>query len=65
LDDAVKYNPNLKDFYDLCERVSGYYLADRYPPLGTGELTCKDIEVDMREAIGFIPTMLPEENLSG
>ena len=32
LDDAVKYNPNLKVFYELCDRVAGYYFADRYPP---------------------------------
>lgn len=57
LDDAVKYDPDLKKFYDLCERVSGYYFADRYPPLGTTELTCKDIEKDMEEAKEFVKAM--------
>lgn len=64
LDDAIKYNPDLKNFYSLCERVSGYYFADRYPPLGTAELNCKDIEKDIQEAKDFIKKMFPEEGLN-
>ena len=44
LDEAVKYKPNLENFRDLCERVSGYYLAERYPPLGYLDIRYEDIE---------------------
>lgn len=44
LDDAVRYNKALEVFYDLCERVSGYYFIERYPGLLEEGLTCKDIE---------------------
>ncbi len=47
LSNAVVYNPELEVFRKLCERVSGYYLAERYPPLGEGELTCENIEKDV------------------
>jgi HEPN domain-containing protein len=61
LSDAVVFNPSLESFRRLCESVSGYYFADRYPPLGALELTCEDIEKALREAETFIKTMFPEE----
>ncbi len=65
LDDAVKYHPDLKGFYDLCERVTGYYFVDRYPPLGATGLTCRDIEKDIEEAKEFIRAMFGEKELMG
>lgn len=63
LDDANKYNSELENFRSLCERVSGYYFADRYPPLGASELTFEDVKGDLKEAERFIKTMFPEERL--
>lgn len=54
LDEAVKYKSDLKVFYDLCEKVSGYYLAERYPPFDDLGLTSKVLEKDMEEAKSFI-----------
>ena len=61
LDDVLKYNSDLKVFYKLCERVTGYYFAERYPPLSLSELTCEDIEGDLDGARGLIQAMFPEE----
>ncbi|MBI4412727.1 MAG: HEPN domain-containing protein [Deltaproteobacteria bacterium] len=61
LDNASKYDNSLEKFRDLCERVSGYYFAERYPPLGTLELTRDDIEKDVKEADQFIACLFPEE----
>ena len=63
LDEAIKYCPELKSFYDLCERVSTYYIADRYPPFGTFEYTCEDIQNDLKEAETFIKILFPDEEL--
>lgn len=64
LDDAIAYNSGLNRFYDLCERVAGYYFTERYPPLVTAsELTCKDIERDLEQAKAFVRTMFPKEEL--
>lgn len=65
LDDAAKYNPDLENFRDLCEHVSGYYFADRYPPLGALAITCEDIKKDLRKAERFVRTMFPEKKLNG
>lgn len=64
LDEAVKYKPDLQIFYNLCERITGYYFADRYPPLPRFELTKEDIEKDLKEAEKFIRTLFPEEKLN-
>lgn len=61
LDDAVKYNPGLESFRELCERVSGYYLTERYPQLTSSELTSKDIKKDLKEAEKFIKALFPEK----
>jgi HEPN domain-containing protein len=63
LDEAVNHDESLQAFYELSEAISGYYRADRYPPLGTEQLACEDIEKDLEEAKRFILTMFPEEKL--
>ncbi|MCM8802168.1 MAG: HEPN domain-containing protein [Candidatus Omnitrophica bacterium] len=63
LDEALKYKPELSSYYELCERVSGYYLAERYPPFDDLGLTSKILEKDVEEAKLFIKTLFPEEEL--
>lgn len=65
LDEGIKYNSELTSFYPLCERVSGYYFAERYPRLIEEGLICEDIEKDIKEAKGFIQMMFPKERLNG
>lgn len=64
LDDAARNNPELENFRDLCERVSGYYFAERYPPLGASNLTSENIMMDLKEAKKFAKSMFPKEKLS-
>lgn len=54
LSDAVSYKPELERFRNLCERVSGYYFAERYPPLVDSELKCDDIERGRRVHKGYV-----------
>lgn len=64
LDFAVEYNPGLEAFRDLCERVSGYYSAERYPPLQGDKSTGEDIAREAREAEKLIEVLVgkPGEN---
>lgn len=57
LDDAIKHNSALESFRKLCERVSGYYLTERYPKLVSSGLTTSDIEKDVEETRQFIKTL--------
>jgi len=43
--------------------VSGYYFADRYPPLSVLDLTCEDVKKDLKDVRKFIRTMFPDEKL--
>lgn len=63
LDEAVKHQADLENFRDLCERVSGYYFAERYPPLGTLDLGSEDLKRDLKEARRFVDHMFPGERL--
>ena len=62
LSDAIVYNPKLADFRGLCERVSGYYFAQRYPPLILPGLTCDDIREDIKEARKLIKALSGESH---
>ena len=61
--DVLKYRSDLETFRQLCERVSAYYLADRYPPLTPSELTCGEVERDMQEGRELIQSIFPDERL--
>ncbi len=53
LDEAAKHKPDLESFRDLCERVSGYYFAERYPPLGTLDLSSEDLKKASKRPAAF------------
>ena len=63
LDEASKFQKDLETYRDLCERVSGYYMAERYPPLSDFELSVADIRRDLKEAREFVKLMFPRERL--
>lgn len=64
LKDAVIYNSELESFRKLCQKVSGYYVIDRYPLFASSGLTCEDIKRDLLEAKRFIQAIFPEEKLN-
>ena len=63
MDEASKCQQDLEAYRDLCERVSGYYFAERYPPLSDFELSVADIRRDLKEAREFVKLMFPRERL--
>lgn len=65
LKNAAVYKPELESFRKLCQKVSGYYIIDRYPLFAASGLICEDIKKDLEEAKRFVKAMFPEENLSG
>lgn len=63
LNEAAAYHAPLESFRPLCERVSGYYLLERYPPLEPSGLTCEEIDNDMEQARHLVLAMFPGEPL--
>ena len=61
LDYAVDFNPSLKEFIDLCERVTGYYFTERYPTVIPSELMTEDVENDKAEAMKMIKALFKNE----
>jgi hypothetical protein len=51
----------LEAFRPLCERVSGYYALDRYPPLAASGLTCDLVKAEADQAVRLIRTLFPGE----
>lgn len=63
LDEAIAHEASLVEFRDLCERVAGYYLTERYPQLVPSGLRVSDVERDRGEASRLIKVLFPEEDI--
>jgi HEPN domain-containing protein len=49
LDEAIKYNPKFESFRKTCQKVTSYYLIDRYPFV-TEAPPSKEIQKSLKEA---------------
>jgi len=54
LNDALKYENSLEQFRTLCQRISGYYVIDRYPLPSMAALTKKDVRASIDQAESLI-----------
>jgi hypothetical protein len=64
LKDATSYKPEIESFRQLCQKVSGYYLIERYPLFIESGLTCEEVKKDLEEAKRLINEIFPEEKLN-
>lgn len=63
LTDAEQHQSALQRLRSLCERVSGYYLVERYPGPAPSTLDAAQVGLDVAEARELILTLFPAENL--
>lgn len=63
LDEAAAFAPRVTTLRPVCERVSGFYIGDRYPSVGTEGLQTTDIRRELSEARSLIVTIFPDERL--
>lgn len=63
LDEATTYDERLASFRDLCERVTGFYIAERYPTLGGSGLETGDVRHELSTARTLIRSLFPDEVL--
>lgn len=63
LEEACNYDSGLATFQDLCERVSGYYLVERYPVMGQATLSPVQVKRDVELTRSLINQLFPGESL--
>lgn len=63
LDEAAAHDGALLPFRDLCERVSAFYIAERYPSLGEAGLEPEAVRPLLPEARAFVAALFPDEVL--
>ena len=54
LNDALKYESTLEEFRDLCQKITDYYLIDRYPLPASATLIASQVEKSLDQARKFI-----------
>ena len=63
LDDAAAFESRLAPFRPACEKISGFYFAERYPSVGAEGVLTEDVQQALpvvRELIGWL---FPDEVL--
>ncbi len=62
LDEATAFAP-VASLRSVCERVSGFYIGERYPSVGAEGLQLEDIRRELPEAWLLITKLFPDERL--
>lgn len=62
LDEATRHLPGLGRFRGLCERISGYYVLERYPFTGEGP-DIRQVHADMQESRSVVAVFFASEKL--
>jgi len=63
LDEAAAHDSALMPFRGLCERVSAFYIAERYPSLGGSGLETEEVKPLIPEARALIVALFSAEIL--
>jgi hypothetical protein len=50
--EAMGFDPGLLPFRPVCERISGFYLAERYPSLGGAVLEAQEVQRELPSGSG-------------
>lgn len=63
LDEAAAQDGALMPFRGLCERISSFYFAERYPTLGGAGLELEEVKPLLPEARALVVALFPDEVL--
>jgi HEPN domain-containing protein len=63
LDEVEVFAPEAASLRPLCERVSGFYVSERYPSVGGEGLQVEDVRREVPEARRLIIKLFPGERL--
>jgi len=54
LDDAVRYDSGLESYRSICQRISAFYLIERYPIAPDAQITSQDVQNAIDQVQGLI-----------
>lgn len=54
LDDAVAYDPGLESYRSICQRISAFYLIERYPIAHDAQITRQDVRNALDRVQGLV-----------
>lgn len=57
LDDAMAFDPGLAGFRECCQKISAFYLVERYPLIAATGITEQDVRMSLEQAEGLINTL--------
>lgn len=63
LDEAAAFAPDVASLRPVCERVSGFYIGERYPSVGSEGLQAEDVRRALPEARLLVAKLFPAERL--
>ena len=64
LAEAVAHDAGLAAYRDLCDRITDWYMADRYPDAEETPPTEADVRADLAKARALIVALFPDESLA-
>jgi HEPN domain-containing protein len=54
LNEAIAFDASLERFRLICQTVSGFYMAERYPGTAAFDLTVEEVRLAEHEVMGLI-----------
>jgi HEPN domain-containing protein len=60
LNEAMPHMPAFSRFTKACRKISAYYLAERYPFMGSPQITVDDVSRSRDEITGLVELILQE-----
>ena len=57
LNDSIKYKPLLEKYRESIQRITEYYIIERYPLMVSSQLTKEEIITSLKKAVELIDTI--------
>ena len=54
LDDAVSYDDSLEAFREVCQRITAFYVVERYPLIVASGMTEEDVRIALNQVRGLV-----------
>ena len=60
MNEAAAYMPDFAQYARACRKISGYYIAERYPMMDPPSLTLEEVSCSRDEVLGFVESIKQE-----